>query len=531
MRRAADRPWTLAHRVAALVGATLAIGFGWDGGARAVERGADATLAPSIDRGTKHRFLVHFEDVVRNEGTEPLRNVHCDLLLPVDDGRQTVRWLRLSPHAWRVRTDVHGERVASASVAALAPGDATTFSWIASVEIAEERHAPDVAATRAPPPPDVRRYLADGPLFRLSSDAVRAAADGVRRAASDGSPLAIVRAAAAYVRGHVDYVCEGGWDAAPTVLARGTGSCTEATYAFVAICRRLGVPARWIGGTMRRRVPSGRDLDTMFHRMAEVWIPGHGWLPVEPTRGRAGGSGVGRISGAMLQLAAATARETPARAPPPTSRAIAGRPARTGGPRDRQGRLSRDLAAGHRRRARHHGCSPRARRRGARAGRARGDPRVRREGLRSRARRIRRPDRRRRNAERPAQARRRADAPRLGRARGRPSPRGSRADRSRGGHGARSVGLRRGARDGGRAPPREGRLVVRGLVDAKRASGAAPEPRSASAGGHDPPVGTDGRRAPGPGTCVRRPHPLRDPRAGRPTVVGRRTGRRTTARV
>jgi transglutaminase-like putative cysteine protease len=303
MHRAADFPWTLAHRVAALVGAMLAVAMGCDGGARAAERGADVARVPSIVRSETRRFLVHFEDVVRNEGAEPLRDVRCDLLLPLDDERQTVRWLRLSPHGWRIHTDVHGERVASASLAALAPGDATTFSWIASVELAEERHAPDADATRAPPPPDVRRYLADGPCFRLSSEAVRVAAEEVELAAGDASALALVRAAAAYVRTHVAYACEGGWDPAPTVLARGNGSCTEATYAFVAIFRRLHVPARWIGGTVRRGLPSGRGLDTMFHRMAQAWIPGHGWLPVEPTRGRVEGDGVGRISGAMLELA------------------------------------------------------------------------------------------------------------------------------------------------------------------------------------------------------------------------------------
>jgi len=303
MHRAADLPLACTPRLAALVGAMLAIALGWDGGTRAREHGADAARAPRVARGEAHRFLVHFENVVRNEGAEPLRGVRCDLLLPLDDERQSVRWLRLSPHDWRVRTDVHGERVATASIAALAPGDATTFSWIASVEIAEERHAKGADATANPPPADVRRYLADGPLFRLTSAAVRTAADAVRRAASDASPRAIVRAAAAYVRARVAYACEGGWDPAPTVLARGSGSCTEATYAFVAICRCLGVPARWMGGTVRRGLPSGRGLDTTFHRMAQAWIAGHGWLPVEPTRGRVGGGGVGRISGAMLQLA------------------------------------------------------------------------------------------------------------------------------------------------------------------------------------------------------------------------------------
>ena len=304
MPRAPDRPSIRRQRLAALVGAALAIASAWDAGPSPAGRDTGASSTASVRRSAKRRFLVRFEDVVRNEGGEPLRDVRCDLLLPLDDARQTVRWLRLSPHDWRVRTDVHGERVATARVGALAPGDATTFSWIASVEIAEERHAPDPRATSAPPPADVRRYLADGPLFRLSSDAVRAAADEVRRTARDASPLALVRATAAYVRARVAYACEGGWDPAPTVLGRGSGSCTEATYAFVAICRRLGVPARWIGGTMRRELPLGRGLDTMFHRMAEAWIPGHGWLPVEPTRGHAAGLGVGRISGAMLVLGA-----------------------------------------------------------------------------------------------------------------------------------------------------------------------------------------------------------------------------------
>lgn len=301
MHRPADRPPTSPRAAVATV--ALAALMAWADARPTPERTRDVVASAAVRWGARRSRLVQFEDVVRNDGTTPLRHVRADVLLPVSSARQTVHWVRLSPHAWRITTDAHGERVASASIDALAPGDATTFSWIACVDLAEELHTPDPGVGHAAPPDDVRRYLADSRPFQLTSRAVTAAAEEVRRAAPDGSPLSIVHAAAAYVRRHVDYVREGGWDPAPIVLARGSGSCTESTWAFIAICRRLGVPARWIGGTMERPGPSDRGVDTTFHRMAQAWISGHGWLPIETTRGRARGSSVDRIPAAMLELA------------------------------------------------------------------------------------------------------------------------------------------------------------------------------------------------------------------------------------
>jgi len=301
MHRPADRPPTSPRAAVATV--ALAALMAWADARPTPERTRDVVASPTVRWGARRSRLVHFEDVVRNDGATPLRHVRADLLLPVSSARQTVHWVRLSPHAWRIHTDAHGEHVASASIDALAPGDATTFSWIASVDLAEEMHTPDPDVGRTAPPDDVRRYLADGRPFQVNSSAVAAAAEEVLRAAPGGSPLAIVHAAAAYVRCHVTYAREGGWDPAPTVLARGSGSCSESTWAFIAICRHLSVPARWIGGTMERRPSLGRSVDTTFHRMAQAWIPGHGWLPIETTRGRSKTADADRIPAAMLELA------------------------------------------------------------------------------------------------------------------------------------------------------------------------------------------------------------------------------------
>lgn len=239
-----------------------------------------ARPAPSVVRGAPRRFLVHFEDVVRNEGDAPLRDVVCDALLPLEMPRQHVRWMRLSPHGWTIRRDVHGQTVATARVASIPPGGAECFSWIASVDLAAEDHAP-YGALDADVPPAARRYLADHPKLGVTSDAVRRAANEARRRADGAMPLALAESAADVVRERVRYEIDGTWDAAPDVLARGTGSCSESVFAYVAICRALGLPARWTGGTLLRSGPAGRTCDVTFHRVAEVWLPLHGWRPVE----------------------------------------------------------------------------------------------------------------------------------------------------------------------------------------------------------------------------------------------------------
>lgn len=241
-----------------------------------------APPGPSVRRGPPRRFLVHFEDTLRNPSDRPLRDVVCEALLPLETPRQHVRWIRLSPHGWTRRTDAHGQSVATGRAAEVPPGGAETFSWIASVDLAEESHAP-VASVPGPAPDEAARYLGDDRVLDLGSEAVRSAAAEVRRRAGDAPPAVLADAAARYVRERVRYELDGGWDPAGVVLVRGSGSCTESVFAFAAIARSLGLPTRWAGGTLLRAGPPARTVDARFHRLAEVWLPGHGWTPVEAT--------------------------------------------------------------------------------------------------------------------------------------------------------------------------------------------------------------------------------------------------------
>jgi len=75
----------------------------------------------------------------------------------------------------------------------------------------------------------------------------------------------------------------GGWDVAPTVLQRGSGSCSEYAFVYIAMCRAAGLPARYVGSVVTR----GEDacFDFVYHRWVEVYLPGTGWIPVDPSGG------------------------------------------------------------------------------------------------------------------------------------------------------------------------------------------------------------------------------------------------------
>ncbi len=256
---------------------------------------------PAVVLGRFARSLVHYEHTVWNPADVPLRDVVCEALLPCGTERQRVRWLRLSPHGWELRTDSHGQRFARAVVREIAPGDAVSFGWIASVDLAAATH--DLAATGADDP-RASAYRGDATVLGLTSSAVGEAAEEARRDACGEAATDLARAALEVVRRRVRYERAGGWDPAPRVLERGSGSCSESVFSYMAVCRRLGLASRWVGGSMHRAGPPGRALDQVFHRVAEVHLPGHGWAPAEATGSEDGvaAEDLGRLPRGFLTL-------------------------------------------------------------------------------------------------------------------------------------------------------------------------------------------------------------------------------------
>jgi len=82
---------------------------------------------------------------------------------------------------------------------------------------------------------------------------------------------------------------EGAANTPAHTLASGRGACRDLTVLFMAACRSLGMPARFVSGYQAQAdTPDGRRH---LHAWPEVFLPGIGWRGFDPTHGTTVGDG------------------------------------------------------------------------------------------------------------------------------------------------------------------------------------------------------------------------------------------------
>ena len=151
--------------------------------------------------------------------------------------------------------------------------------------------------------PDVRRDLE--PYLRPATDddpAFDRWMSGVRHR-DDGTGIAdFLVDINRRLYGDVEYSIrmEPGVQSPAQTLGRGIGSCRDTGWLLVEALRRLGLAARFVSGYLVQLTSDQPSLDgadgpvadfTDLHAWAEVYVPGAGWIGLDPTSGLFAGEG------------------------------------------------------------------------------------------------------------------------------------------------------------------------------------------------------------------------------------------------
>ncbi len=245
----------------------------------------DVTASGPYVRSHPRREKLVYREVWRNFGPGTVETLDINVAVPRTLPNQELAGPPVfTPRPTGFVTDRWGQKCAHFHFTDIKPGAsvAATMSVEATLYKVRWYIDPDKVGPLDAIPADIRRlYTQDDSKLDITDPVIT---DAVKKAVGEEkNPYWIARKINRYIQDHMHYELVGGWNIAPTVLARGSGSCSEYTFVMLAMCHAAGLPARYDGSIVIRGDDASRD--DVFHRWVEVYLPGYGWVPVDPSGG------------------------------------------------------------------------------------------------------------------------------------------------------------------------------------------------------------------------------------------------------
>jgi len=140
---------------------------------------------------------------------------------------------------------------------------------------------------------DLNKYLSSEPFENVKNKRITELASQIKGETN----LEIVQHIFDFVGEHMEYDSTITEDLGATYAAkRGRGDCTEYSDLMVVLCRKKGIPARVVMGTIAtsRKNPN--------HNWVEVYLDQYGWVPIDPTLAEGGSLDIGHLPNVYIYL-------------------------------------------------------------------------------------------------------------------------------------------------------------------------------------------------------------------------------------
>ena len=232
---------------------------------------------------TRHA-VVTLTHEVKAYGSGELQNLDLYIALPEELPQQKIFQVAFNPEDYRTVKDRWNQSFAHISYDDIQAEATIRSTMTVEAEVSEITYFifPDRVGSLKDIPRDIKRlYTTDGSKYLLSDPFIQKTATDI--VGDETNPYWMARRIFDYVRNTLEYKLEGGWNVAPVVLERGTGSCSEYSFSFIALCRAAGIPARYVGAIVVRG--DDASLDIYFHRWPQVYLPNYGWVTMDPQGG------------------------------------------------------------------------------------------------------------------------------------------------------------------------------------------------------------------------------------------------------
>ncbi len=244
-----------------------------------IEEESDTAADQSVSDSTLTYTL---EQRVRliNTGENPAKPVKLWVALIQDlPPYQIINMQEFDPLEYDIITDEYDNQYALFTINQLDAGEETLITLRYEVELSLVQYDLD----------DCQGSLPDTDIYPekyIESDAPEIVALANELSAGKQNACEISRAIYNYVADNMEYSTYNPKDiGALAALEKKAGDCTEFSDLLVALHRAAGIPARMIDGVNCCTV-NGYAEGQNKHNWAEVYLPGAGWVQMDPTWGR-----------------------------------------------------------------------------------------------------------------------------------------------------------------------------------------------------------------------------------------------------